>query len=352
MSQDIPQGGYVALATVSAMQAAGMTVTAAGPMSGPYALSAFADAIFMVEANGSAVLNFTFVTDSYQHSYGNVYTSATDIFSPQYAANIGSLLPSDTTTSNLYAQGLLPQNTIFSSTPPAPQYASMTPATTPANLAPAFALGFGPNPLVINAYRLNYLQDAQANPDRGFPTTTTDDAAYAANAGNTLRQDLAKNDLRDFNPAGPVLLCGGDDDHPTVFYFNTQLMQGYWAAHAPSAQVTVLDVDSAVGTNDPEADVRKEDLQRRRRWSQRQRLRGAPPTAARPRYSPTTMRDWCRRSVSTPWRGTSIASERKRHERKRQQSRKLTPRSAGRPQMVQVYPVTVARTPRLLKLPS
>jgi pimeloyl-ACP methyl ester carboxylesterase len=247
------QGGYVALATVSAMQAAGMTVTAAGPMSGPYALSAFADAIFMGEVNGSAVINFTFVTDSYQHSYGNLYTNATDIFSPQYAANIGSLLPSDTTTSNLYAQGLLPQNTIFNSTPPAPQYASMTPATMPANLAPAFALGFGPNPLVINAYRLSYLQDAQANPDGGFPTVTTD--VPPAGAGNALRQDLAKNDLRDFNPSDPVLLCGGDDD-PTVFYLNTQLMQQYWAAHAPSAQLTVLDVDSAVGTNDPEADVK------------------------------------------------------------------------------------------------
>lgn len=248
------QGGYVALATVRAMQAAGVSVTAAGPMSGPYALSAFGDAIFMGEVNGSAVLNFTFVVDAYQHSYGNVYTNTTDIFSPQYASNIASLLPSTTTTSNLYAQGLLPENTIFSSTPPAPQYASMTPATTPANLAPAFALGFGPSPLVTNAYRLSYLQDAQANPDGGFPTTTTD--VPPANAGNTLRQDLAKNDLRNFNPSVPVLLCGGDDD-PTVFYFNTQLMQGYWAAHAPSAQVTVLDVDSAVGTNDPEADVKE-----------------------------------------------------------------------------------------------
>lgn len=248
------QGGYVALATARAMQAAGVSVTAAGPMSGPYALSAFGDAIFEGEVNGSAVLNFTFVADSYQHSYGNVYTNATDIFSPQYAPSIGSLLPSDTTTSNLYAQGLLPRNTIFSSTPPAPQYASMTPATTPANLAPAFALGFGPDPLVTNTYRLNYLEDAQANPDGGFPTTTTD--VPPANAGNTLRQDVAKNDLRNFNPSAPVLLCGGDDD-PTVFYFNTQLMQGYWAVHAPGAQVTVLDVDSAVGTNDPEADVKE-----------------------------------------------------------------------------------------------
>lgn len=248
------QGGYVALATVSAMQSAGISVTAAGPMSGPYALSAFGDAIFMGQPNGSAVPNFTFVVDSYQHSYGNVYSDPTDIFSPQYAsADIGSLLPSTTSTSNLYAQGLLPENTIFDSAPPAPQYASITPATAPTYLAPVFALGFGSSPLVTNAYRLSYLQDEQANPDGGFPTTTTD--VPPANAGNTLRQDLAKNDMRNFNPSVPVLLCGGDND-PTVFYFNTLLEQGYWATHAPSAQVTVLDVDSAVGTNDPYADVK------------------------------------------------------------------------------------------------
>ncbi len=71
-----------------------------------------------------------------------------------------------------------------------------------------------------------------------------------------LRQDLAKNDLRNFNPSVPVLLCGGDND-PTVFYFNTLLMQAYWAAHAPNAQVTVLDVDSAVDAQRPYADVKE-----------------------------------------------------------------------------------------------
>src|SRR6185437_8971659 len=196
------QGGYVALATLRAMQTAGTSVTAAAPMSGPYALSAFGDAIFMGEVNGSAVINFTLVVTAYQHSYGNIYTNTTDVFSSQYAANIATLLPSDMTNSTLYADGLLPQYAMFSSTPPAPQYAAMTPATTPANLAPAFALGFGPDPLVINAYRLSYLQDAQANPDGGFPTTTTD--VPPANAGNGLRQDLAKNDLRNFNPSVPV----------------------------------------------------------------------------------------------------------------------------------------------------
>jgi hypothetical protein len=247
------QGGYVALATVRAMQSAGTTVTAAGPMSGPYALSAFTDAVFMGEVDGGATINFTLIASAYQHAYGNVYSSPTDVFSSQYATNIESLLPTTTTRANLYAQGLLPQYALFSNTPPAAQYASMTPATTPANLAPVFALGFGPSPLVTNAYRLNFLQDAQAHPDGGFPTTTTD--TPPSGATNGLRQDFAKNDLRNFNPTVPLLLCGGDSD-PTVFYLNTQLMQGYWAAHAASAQVTVLDVDSAVGSNDPYASTK------------------------------------------------------------------------------------------------
>jgi len=40
------QGGYVAMATHKAMQALAMPVTASAPMSGPYALEAFGDAIF------------------------------------------------------------------------------------------------------------------------------------------------------------------------------------------------------------------------------------------------------------------------------------------------------------------
>ena len=106
---------------------------------------------------------------------------------------------------------------------------------------------------MTNAYRLTYLQDEQANPDGGFPTTTTNQPP--ASPGIGLRQDFAKNDLRNFTPSAPVLLCGGDND-PEVFYLNTQLMQGYWAAHAPAGQDTVLDVDSAVGSGDPYADVK------------------------------------------------------------------------------------------------
>lgn len=247
------QGGFVAMATQKAMQAAGMTVTAAAPMSGSYALAAFGDAIFMGRVNTSATLNFTLLVASYQHAYGNIYTNATDVFEAQYAANIASLLPSATPISALYAAGDLPKDVIFSSTPPAPEFAAITPATTPASLAPIFAMGFGSPDLVTNAYRLNYLRDAQAAPDGSFPTVST--GIPAASPTNTLRQALKTNDLRNWSPTAPVLLCAGDQD-PTVFYLNTQLMQAYWTTNVPVAPVTVLDVDSAVASGDPYASLK------------------------------------------------------------------------------------------------
>lgn len=251
------QGGFVAMATHRAMQAAGMTVTASGAMSGPYALAAFGDAVFMGDVNLSAVVNFVLLASSYQRAYGNITadpSDPTDVFEPQYAPGIESLLPSTTPVSTLYAEDKLPQSAIFSSMPPAPQYASITPSRAPASLAPAFAEGFGPSFLVTNAYRLAYLQDEQANPDGGFPNTTT--GVPAATPGNTLRQAFKTNDLRNWSPTAPVLLCAGGND-PTVFYLNTQLMQGYWAAHPPEAPVTVLDVDSAVAANDPYATIKE-----------------------------------------------------------------------------------------------
>lgn len=248
------QGGFVAMATHRAMQAAGATVTASGPMSGPYAVAAFGDAVFLGDVNLSAVENVVLVVDSYQAVYGNVYGMATDMFAPPYAPGIESLLPSTTPISSLYADGKLPQNAIFSSTPPAPQYASITPSTTPANLAPAFAMGFGTDYLVTNPYRLAYIQDTQTNPDGGFPTTTT--GVPAAAPGTGLRQDFKSNDLRNWSPTSPMLLCAGSGD-PSVFYLNTQLMQGYWATHPPSAVPVILDIDSPPGSGDPYAALKE-----------------------------------------------------------------------------------------------
>jgi hypothetical protein len=137
---------------------------------------------------------------------------------------------------------------LFSSTPPAPQYADITPPTTPADLAPVFAQGFGSGNLVLNSYRLQYLEDAQAYPDGGFPAITSGVATTESQL--PLRQDLQSNDLRNWSPTAPVQLCGGAKD-PIVFFFNTELMQHYWSAIAPpSAPVAYVDLEAST-TNDP-----------------------------------------------------------------------------------------------------
>ncbi|HEY4442661.1 MAG TPA: prolyl oligopeptidase family serine peptidase [Steroidobacteraceae bacterium] len=250
------QGGYVAMATHRAMQAAGMTVTAAAPMSGPYALAAFVDAVFYGEVNGDAPVSSTLLLTAYQKAYGNIYSNPVDVFANPYAGGIDSLLPSTTPRSQLYAQGKLPEYALFSPTPPDPAFAADTPATTPANLAEIFALGFGVGNLIQNSYRLSYLEDAQSNPDGGWPSITT--GVAAANSGLTWRRALQMNDLRDWVPTAPVLLCGGDAD-PLVFWLNTDLMQRYWSSHAPAtAPISVLDLESAASNNDPYAALKKD----------------------------------------------------------------------------------------------
>jgi hypothetical protein len=199
--------------------------------------------------NASAVENLVLLAASYQNAYGNIYANTTDIFASPYASDVATLLPSTMPLSTLESNGSLP-SALFSSTPPSAAYAAQTPATTPSNLASVFAQGFGAQFLVIDAYRLSYLQDAAANPDGGFPNLTN--GLPASSPTNTLRQALKLNDLRTWGPTAPVLLCGGSND-PTVFFFDTQLMQDYWSANSPSSVFTVLDVDSTPTSNDPYA---------------------------------------------------------------------------------------------------
>ena len=252
------QGGHVAMATHRALQSAGQTVTASAPMSGPYALGALGDAVYYGNVNLGATLFTPLLSTSYQKAYGNIYSKTTDLYEVAYAEGIDTLLPAKTGMAELFSQGKLPQTALFSSTPPVPSMAAITPPTAPAEQAPLFALGFGTNHLVTNAARLAYLQDAMANPDGVVPAVTT--GAPAATPAHPLRQAFRKNDLRNWVPKRPVLLCGGRAD-PTVFYgLNTQVMQGFWSAPSPAAApaglVSVLDVDSAPGANDPFAPVK------------------------------------------------------------------------------------------------
>lgn len=253
------QGGHVAMATHRALQAANQIVTASAPMSGPYALGAFGDAVYYGNVNLASTVFTPLLASSYQKAYGNLYAQPSDMFEAAYATGIDQLLPSTTPIDTLFAQGKLPQTQLFSSTPPDPAFASVTPPTQPPELAPLFALGFGSNNLIKNSVRLAYLQDAIANPDGAVPSVTT--GAQAAAPRHPLRQAFKANDLRNWAPRRPVLLCGGNAD-PTVFYkVNTTLMQSLWSAPSPLALptglLTVLDVDSASGgASDPFAAVK------------------------------------------------------------------------------------------------
>ena len=246
------QGGHVAMATHRALQAAGTPVTASAPMSGPYALSAFGDAVFYGQVNAGAPVFLTMLITGFDRAYGDIYAAPTDAFEARYADGIETLLPSTTSRSELFDAGRLPRDQLFSDVPPDPAYAPYTPATAPEDFAATFANAFGPDHLLTNSLRLSYLQDAQANPDGAFPTTTT--AQPPASPAHPLRRAFKANDLRDWTPTAPMLLCGGSGD-PTVFYFNTQFMQAYWAT--TPAPVTVLDVDSEPTDNDPYEDLKQ-----------------------------------------------------------------------------------------------
>jgi acetyl esterase/lipase len=249
------EGGHVAMATLRAMQAAGATVTAAAPLSGPYALEAFGDAIFYGNVDLGSTIFSPLLSTSYQKAYGNIYTATTDLYSTTYAAGIDSLLPSSTPIATLFSTGLLPQTALFDSTTPvvsvpgnAPLGQALTAAlavpSNPANpLTSLFAAGFGMPYLINNAYRVSYVLDAAGDPDGAVPTATAGVKPAATPPTQPLRLAFYKNDLRNggWVPHSPTLLCGGGQD-PTVFYsVNTGTMAAFWAG---VATVATLDVNA------------------------------------------------------------------------------------------------------------
>ncbi len=261
------EGGHVAMATERALEAAGKPVVASAPMSGPYALEAFGDAVFFGNVNVGSTLFTPLLTTSYQKEYGNIYSAVTDVYSSTYATGIETLLPNDQATSesdattSLFTSGKLPQAALFNSSTPmnATGNATLDAAlnvllAVPSNVndprTPIFAAGFGTSYLVNNSFRVAYAADAALNPDGANTTPQTAGAPLAAAVPTQgLRKALYMNDMRhiygSLMPAAPNLLCGGEND-PTVFFNNTTIMAAYWGT-APVGLITVLDVDPSAG---------------------------------------------------------------------------------------------------------
>jgi hypothetical protein len=247
------EGGYVALATLRAMQTAGIKVTAAAPMSGPYALEAFADALFFGAVDLGSTVFGPLVANSYQHAYSNVDSTANPVFSTTYPDAI-TLLPNTTPIDTIFAEGLLPETALFDiNTPVVPGSAELTallavpptPALPPSPQTPLFQLGFGKLFLMNNDYRVSYAVDAASNPDGAVPVPTAGVPLAMVEPTQGLRQDFYINDLRNggWYPMSPTLLCGGDQD-PTVFFApNTGTMGAFWSG-LPVGALTVLDVNA------------------------------------------------------------------------------------------------------------
>lgn len=240
------QGGHVALATHRALQAAGVTVTASTGQSGPYALSALIDGAFGGQPSLGATFFTPLMANAFQQAYGNLYTSASEFYNSTYATGIETLLPNPTLTrQQIFDTGKLPTLALFD-----------TDVAIYPQVADPFKTYYGTTGtgLIRTSYADSLLADLVAHP---CPHTTAS-APLNCSPGNALRKAAVANDLRNWTPQRPMLLCGGGSD-PSVYFASSQLTYGYFIAHLPAASaalVTLVDVDSAIGSSDPFASAK------------------------------------------------------------------------------------------------
>ena len=271
------QGGHVALATQREMESENLTVTASSPGSGPYSLAAFMDEIFTGHPDLASPALGTWILNSYEHVYNNIYNTPTDasnVFTTNLQTSVPYLNPAAASASTVnpaastfmfsniaptvpstVANPIITQTLFNTLVPP---YTTTQPPTssTFANALYSKYFGTSSNALITNSFRANYLADAFSNPDSYFTDPTSgvlltngaiNTAGMASKSSNFgTRQDAATNDLRGYSPKTPTVLCGGINDPVVFFPVNSGVMQAEWAASPPSAKVaTVLNVDSA-----------------------------------------------------------------------------------------------------------
>lgn len=225
------QGGYVALATQRAMQlkySSEFNVTAAAPLSGPYSLMLFGDAIFGGAPTQGSSAFIPMLINAAQRAGAAIYSSTSDVYEAKYAAGIDTLLPGSSSLGELVAAGKLPNDVLFAqdSLPQAAGYAAF----------------FGADHLIKTSYRNSYLADLQA-----APCNASSANPLACSPSQPLRRWLLKNDLRSYLPAVPLLLCGGDQD-PLVPFANAETAAAYFSAQGKSsATLTLLNLDGSLG---------------------------------------------------------------------------------------------------------
>jgi hypothetical protein len=235
------QGGYVAMAAHREMQATGKAVTASAPLSAPSAISLLTDYTFEGWPALGATLFVPLLSTSWQQQFGNVYDSTADIYESQYASGIDTLLPS-LTPDTLFSSGKLPQLALF----PA--------GATPGPVSSQLAIFYGANNLVRQSYLTQAAADIQSNPCPGNalpPTAASVSTATPLDCrpSTGFRKAAVANDLRNWVPARPMLMCGGAND-PTVNFASTRATAGYFRARGvPAAALTVVDLEDSAAVD-------------------------------------------------------------------------------------------------------
>ena len=213
----ISQGGHVAMATVRAMRALNMTVTASAPIEPVSSLLRYGDAIISGQVPAGSTTLMPMLINGYQKTYGTIYSAPTDYYTASYAAGIESAFPGNYTSTTLVSSGVVPVSTLFSG--------GADTTTVPA-FAPLFLAGVGPGNLITDSARGSYVADITNTP----PTN------------NNLRKALNTNDVVSMTVDKPMMLCGGAQDPTVFFYVNAD----YFAAtHAGNPYLRILDLENS-----------------------------------------------------------------------------------------------------------
>jgi len=258
------QGGFVSMATLQALDEQGRPATAGAPMSGPYALLAMGDEAFLGHPDFGATAYVPLVVNSYAHleegsiAPAQMLSAAFQGAAKLFPGNIGY-----DGFNKLIAAGDIPASALFQSEATgagapgfsAQRYPAL--AALPAG-APLYSAGFDPSRyLVSTAFRAAYVADIDANPDSdapadgSSPNLATVVPTMPAHPRSLLRQDFRSNDLRNYTPSMPLLMCGGRAD-PEVFWDQgagamTAVLQSKVATH-PRLRFATLDLDIDAGT--------------------------------------------------------------------------------------------------------
>lgn len=227
------QGGHVALATQRAMQALGtgeFAPAAVSGMSGPYAKTQFGDTQFAGSPRIGVTVFLPMLSTGGQRSGARLYNAPSDIYEAPYAATIEASLPGTMTLGELVNAGRLPASALF--------------AADSQPQASGYGKYFGAANLLRSDYRAAYLADLQAHPCERSAAAPLDCAP-----AHPLRQWLRKNGLRNYQPASPLMLCGGSGD-PTVPYLNAVSAGAYFHARPNPGELVEIDLDDTPGLND------------------------------------------------------------------------------------------------------